>query len=198
MTFPSRKPRVAVDICNTIADVNDRLKVFLGERPDPESYDYPGATPEFFKEHAVEIFGGAPPLPGALEGVRLLAVNHEIIYLTARPEWARDITRKWLEYWGFPEGRLVMTGNKAEAALELGVLIALDDAPHEIRALQNVVPAVLVKRQPYNRGLGLRFDWDGLLPVLKAVYTNVEVNRIDVERAYHGAGEHYQPVRGSK
>lgn len=157
MTYPSKV--AAVDICNTIADVNAVLERLLGRKPDASSYYHPGLAPDFFRRHAEEVFGAALPLPGAVEGVRALAKWYRIIYLTARPEEARQVTLEWLRYWGFPEGELVMTRDKVRAAGELGVDLAIDDAPHELAALRRAVPVVLAKKQPYNAGLAPAFEW---------------------------------------
>jgi thiamine monophosphate synthase len=40
-----------------------------------------------------------------------LAADHEIVYLTGRPERLRRDTVKWFEDNGFPEGKLLMRGN---------------------------------------------------------------------------------------
>jgi len=160
MTYPSRV--AAVDICNTIADVNAVLERLLGRKPDASSYLHPGLVPDFFRRHAEEVFGAALPLPGAVDGVRALAGQYRIVYLTARPEEAREVTLEWLRYWGFPEGELVMTQDKARAARELGVELAIDDAPHELAVLQKAVPVVLAKRQPYNAGLAPSFEWTAM------------------------------------
>lgn len=157
MTCPSRI--AAVDICNTIAGVNAVLERLLGRKPDPLRYNHPGLVPGFFSAYAEEVFGAALPLPGAVEGVRVLAREYRIVYLTARPEEARRVTLEWLRYWGFPEGELVMTQDKARAARELGVELAVDDAPHELAALRKVVPLVLAKKHPYNAGLAPAFEW---------------------------------------
>ncbi len=149
----------AIDICNTIAGINAVLEKLLGRKPNPSIYDHPGLVPDFFTANAEEVFGMALPLPGAVEGVKALAREYRLVYLTARPEEARRVTLEWLRYWGFPEGKLVMTQNKARAARELGVALAIDDAPHELAALRKAVPLVLAKQQPYNVGLAPAFEW---------------------------------------
>ncbi|MGI9951423.1 hypothetical protein V3F56_03590 [Moorellaceae bacterium AZ2] len=155
----SRSRLAAIDICNTICGINPVLEKLLGRKPDPSVYDHPGLAPDFFTSNAAEVFGAALPLPGAVEGVKALARRYRIVYLTARPEEARQVTLEWMRYWGFPEGELVMTQDKARAARELGVDLAIDDAPHELQSLRRVVPVVLAKRQPYNTGLAPAFEW---------------------------------------
>jgi hypothetical protein len=45
-----------------------------------------------------------PPLPGAVQALRELAIKYRIIYLTARDEVLYEKTRAWLTTQGFPEG----------------------------------------------------------------------------------------------
>ena len=40
---------LAVDICNTIADVNSEIKKVFGANPNPLCYLHPGVPPNFFK-----------------------------------------------------------------------------------------------------------------------------------------------------
>jgi hypothetical protein len=47
-------------------------------------------------------------LPEGQELVTKLALEHDIIWLTGRPEWIRRITSRWLNDQGLPEGELFM------------------------------------------------------------------------------------------
>lgn len=132
----------AIDICNTLADVNQMLQKALGPRPDASCYQFPGATKKFFRENPW-VFSEALVFPGAVEGVHRLASAGSIIYLTARPVWAREITRKWLARHGFPEAEIICTKNKAAVARQWNVKLAVDDAPHEIDSMSSVCPVMV-------------------------------------------------------
>lgn len=151
------KPLLAVDICNTLCDVNSILQKQLGPNPASFSIPHPQITLEFFRNN-LWIFKVAEPLPGAVEGLRYIAKHCNIVYLSARPEWSRQITLDWLKKWGFPDSRLILTQDKLAKAVALGVCAAIDDAPHEIKSLHRYCP-VYVPAQPYNRNYENRFEW---------------------------------------
>lgn len=151
------RPLYAIDICNTLADVNRVLQQALGPRSDASQYSFPGATREFFENNSW-VFSRAPVLPGAVKGVYELASVGSILYLTARPEWAREITRVWLTKNGFPPGEIICTDSKADVVRQFNVTLAVDDAPHEIEALASFCP-VMVYAQSYNTGYTARFRW---------------------------------------
>lgn len=151
--------RIAIDIDNTIADIN---KTLLGFVPgfDVKEYPNPRVTTNTFKKNPW-IFTNSPPIEGAVEALNRISLHWEIVYLTARPKWARRITQSWLAKHGFPSGRLVLTENKKEAVIELGINLAIDDSPCEIRSLSKIIP-VLIYAQPYNQmleHLGKRISW---------------------------------------
>lgn len=156
-----KKPIALVDICNTLADVNGELTKLLGENPDPESYFHQGVTKTTFIDNP-QLFSEASVIKGAVEGVNELSNKYEVVYLTARPEWAREITEQWLKRNGFPEGKIIFSGDKASVAIELKASVAIDDAPFELNALSEVVPTVLIHKQSYNLNLckiGRLFSW---------------------------------------
>ncbi|MGI9862333.1 HAD family acid phosphatase [Moorella naiadis] len=152
--------KIGIDICNTIADVNECIRQALNP-PDACFKEYGlsryGIDEEWFTKH-LELFAEAKPMPGAVEALDILASGGiEIYYLTARPEKARGITVEWLKRWGFPEVRLIMTREKDEAAKELGLGLVMEDAPPEIAKLEKVGIDVVIYRQPYNKGM---FTWE--------------------------------------
>lgn len=151
---------IAVDICNTIADVFSVLKKMV-VWPDEKSYFHPQITDSFFEKNPF-VFEEAMPYEGASESLRKLSRTFEIVYLSARPLWALEITKRWLEKHNFPAGRIILTKNKAKIAREMGILIAIEDAPHEIVNFRKNGIQVLIKKQPYNFDCvqyGTLFDW---------------------------------------
>jgi len=155
--------RIGVDICNTVADVNSCIKAALGL---PESYVFREYSMQavgvsdaggWFRKHP-EVFAEALPLPGAVEALeRLAACGVEICYVTARPAWAREVTRDWLRKWGYPGGELLMEADKARVYKSLGLDFFFEDAPDEIKRLERAGARVVAVAQPYNRGA---FRWE--------------------------------------
>jgi hypothetical protein len=110
-TVPGRRPYAVLDIDATLADVRHRLH-HLARRP--KNWD--------------AFFAAAPadrPLPEGVEIVKTLATDHEIVYLTGRPERTRRDTEKWLARYGLPGGRLLMRHDgdrRPSATMKLGRL----------------------------------------------------------------------------
>jgi hypothetical protein len=88
------RPVAIIDLDGVLADVRHRLRHIEGGRKD---------WPAFF--------AGIPDDPVLPEGravVDRLAGDHELVYLTGRPERARPDTEAWLERHALPRGRLIM------------------------------------------------------------------------------------------
>jgi len=141
------------DIDGVVADVRHRLH-YLDSRPK----DWGG------------FFGAAgddAPLP---EGVALatdLAQQHEIVWLTGRPDWLRAVTARWLDRHELPNGDLFLRGNadrRPARLYKLGVLRRLaarsiaafvdDDIEVVEAARQAGYPAVLADWVPRSPELG--------------------------------------------
>jgi phosphoglycolate phosphatase-like HAD superfamily hydrolase len=86
-----------LDIDATLSDTSQRIH-FLEKKPKDWDSFFAHA-----KEDAV--------LEEGLAVATTLAAEHEIVYLTGRPERLRRDTVKWLEDNGFPDGKLYMRGN---------------------------------------------------------------------------------------
>lgn len=156
--------RIGVDICGTIANVYTPLAGYLLKKGDYRavvetirSYYHPSITPQIFKENP-SIFSSAKPYKGAARQLRALAKKHELFYVTARPEWAREITQEWLDKHGFPKAPLIMGRPKPQVIEELGIELMVEDAPHEIKGLKDKC-RVMVRKQPYNLRFSGRFTW---------------------------------------
>ena len=85
---------VVFDVDGVVADVRHRLHHLAGR-----SRDWAG----FFAEA-----GADPPLVEGVTLARSLAVEHEVVWLTGRPEQLRAVTLGWLSGHLCPAGRLVM------------------------------------------------------------------------------------------
>ncbi len=99
-----RRPIAIVDLDGVVADVRHRLH-FLQNRPK----DWDG----FFAAAAAD-----PAHPEGLAVVARLADDHEIVFVTGRPDRLRRDTVEWLETYGIGEHRLFMRpdGDRRPAA----------------------------------------------------------------------------------
>lgn len=140
------------DIDGVVADVRHRLH-YLDRRPKDWG--------KFFN-HA----DSDPALPVGIELVRLLSADHDIVWLTGRPEWLRRVTHRWLESHGLPTKELLMRGNgdyRPARILKVDVLRKLDarsiaafvdDDPDVIASALNAgFPAQLADWVPHSKTL---------------------------------------------
>lgn len=91
------RPVAVIDIDGVVADVRHRLR-HVETRP----------------KNWAAFFGGMakdPPLAEGLAVVETLAADHDIVFLTGRPERYRRVTERWLEANGLPFERVVMRSN---------------------------------------------------------------------------------------
>ena len=88
------RPVAVIDIDGVVADVRHRLH--LVERK-PKQWD------AFFAAAADD-----PPLAEGVELVRALAAEHDVLWLTGRPERTRAATERWLAAQDLPTGPLRM------------------------------------------------------------------------------------------
>jgi hypothetical protein len=76
------RPLAIVDIDGVVADVRHRLHHIEGRRKDWDAF--------------FDAAGDDPPHEEGLAIVRTLAAEHEVVYLTGRPERLRRVTEAWL------------------------------------------------------------------------------------------------------
>ena len=159
-----RNERIAVDLCNTTADILEQLNIRLGVTKDLKEYFHSGLVGKnnYFIEN-VDLFLAAKPLEQSIEGLRLLARYNEIIYLTARPVEAKEITENWLHKYSYPKGKLFFSEDKPSIAKGHGIKYAIEDAPHEIDSYLQAGVSVFVYKQSYNENYPNRFSWTELL-----------------------------------
>jgi beta-phosphoglucomutase-like phosphatase (HAD superfamily) len=133
---------VVFDVDGVLADVEHRVHYLEGPRKDWRS---------FFAAAADD-----PPLDTGLALARALAAEHDLAYLTGRPEHLRRVTQRWLTVHGLPVGPLWMRppGDyrparvmKLEALRSLGtdqeVEVVIDDDEAVVDALRDAGFAVL-------------------------------------------------------
>lgn len=160
-TVPER-PLAIVDIDGVVADVRHRVH-HVDRRP--KDWD------AFFAAAADD-----PPHPEGLAVVARLAADHEIVFVTGRPDWLRRVTQDWLDANGLGGHPLHMRSSR-------------DRAPAQV-----VKPRV-VERLAKGREVGVVVDDDQ--DVLAAMadrgwptfYADWEVRRPDQDAAIRHAQE---------
>jgi hypothetical protein len=88
------RPLAVVDLDGVVADVRHRLRFVRGPRKDWNA---------FFDAAADD-----PVLPEGRAVLDRLAADHDVAYLTGRPERTRAATEQWLARQGLPRGRVFM------------------------------------------------------------------------------------------
>lgn len=88
------RPLAVIDIDGVVADVRHRLHLI---------HDRPKQWEAFFSAAADD-----PPLPEGVGLVLELARDHDVLWLTGRPERNRGLTTRWLAAQGLPDSPLLM------------------------------------------------------------------------------------------
>lgn len=155
------RPLAVIDIDGVVADVRHRL---------PLIQDKPKRWSEFFAAAADD-----PPLPDGVALVLELAADHDILWLTGRPEKNRRLTSTWLAAQGLPVEPLLMrpdrdfrparlTKREELRTLRKGheVAIVVDDDPDVIDMLAaDGFPTRLADWLPHARTLHRAQESDG-------------------------------------
>lgn len=151
-----KKQVVLIDICNTLANVNEQIDLITGVSRPEGTYFHPAVRAGFFEEHP-EAFSNARVIDGSVEFINRLACTYEVRYFTARPESAHEVTRVWLRQNGFPEAPVTFTQDKVLSCRNMNVAFAVDDAPEEVCAYTKAGILCLVPAWDYNEELPGRF-----------------------------------------
>ena len=141
-----------IDIDGVVADVRHRLHYLRG------------------RKRWSSFFAGAPNDPLLDVGAALvtqLAQEHDIVWLSGRPEALREVTQRWLDDHGLPSGRLLLrragdyrpaAQTKVELLRELAgastVAAVVDDDPDVVAAVGAAgFPVVLADWVPHDKTL---------------------------------------------
>jgi hypothetical protein len=129
-----QRPVAVVDIDGVVADVRHRLHLL---ECDPKDWDgfFAGATTD-------------PPLAEGVALVLALRHDHDVVWLTGRPEATRTDTERWLAKHGLPTSPLIMRADddrrparhgKRDVVRDLStrrrIAIIIDDDPSVVRHL---------------------------------------------------------------
>lgn len=151
--MPSGRPYAVVDVDGVLADVTHRLH-HLDERPKDWQSFFAAA-------------GADPLLPEGLAVARRLAEDHELVYLSGRPERLRRVTLDWFSRHGLPPGRLLLRrdGDRRPARqVKLGVLRRLAEEA-EVAVLVDDDAAVCATVRAAGFAV-LEADWSAREPTL--------------------------------
>jgi len=130
------RPVAVIDIDGVVADVRHRLALIEGTPPRWE---------DFFLAAEAD-----PPLPEGVALVLALRHDHDVVWLTGRPERTRPLTEQWLTRIGLPSAPLLMRRDsdrrparhaKVDALRDLStrrrIALVVDDDPAVVRELRN-------------------------------------------------------------
>jgi len=94
------------------------------------------------------VFRHLDTYPGALDAMRHLYIDHDIVIVTTKPDWAIHDTLAWLADHRVPTREVHMTEEKWRVECD----IYLDDAPHQIDEIHRMRPDATMCRyvRPWN------------------------------------------------
>jgi phosphoglycolate phosphatase-like HAD superfamily hydrolase len=158
---PARRPLAVFDIDGVVADVRHRLHHVESK---PKNWD------AFFAGAAED-----PPIPAGLALVAEYAADHDIVWLTGRPQRLRRVTIAWLRHHGLRAAVLHMRPGRdfrpaprfksevvADIARRADVAVVVDDDPAVVAALRaEGFPARLVEFIPREPVLAEAQDREG-------------------------------------
>lgn len=150
-----------LDVDGVVADVRHRLH-HLASRPKNWDAFFAGAAAD-------------PPLARGVELASRLSADHDVVWLTGRPERLRQVTGDWLLHQELPAGPLHMRANgdfRPAREIKLAVLFSLaatrsiaimvDDDPAVVTWVGAAgVPTQLADWVPYDGGLRTAQERDG-------------------------------------
>lgn len=144
---------LAVDICNSLADIDSQLKL----RGITQNA-YPAPLPEcyFTSPDGMRVFRDAEPIEHMVDTVKCLALLlGGVTYVTSRPIVASFVTRRWLKRYGFPAGDVMFCQwhEKASIYMALKAKVIIEDDPRVLEAIKDPGALVLVPQWPYNQHL---------------------------------------------
>lgn len=153
-----------VDIDNTICRTNEMIQTKVIDFVDTV---YPFPLAQDFFENNPDVFLDAEAALGAAEKLEdFLMAGNRFVYVTAREPWTKTITDYWLKKNDFPKVPVIFTKDKRSVAIRMNATLCIEDAPHELERLLDLMPA-LVPARKYNESFDRRFDDWTTLDLLK-------------------------------
>ena len=169
--------KIGIDFDDVIYGFNRQYCVFHNEKygtnkrfEDVVTYDLDkiwGISPEECVVRVNEFYdskyhGEAEPVPGSVDAVRRLAIDHELHLITSRRDGVKPQTISWLEK-HFPNvftglhftNQFGGIGNKklkSEVCREIGASLMIEDALKYANEVASAGIPVLLLEVPWNRG----------------------------------------------
>lgn len=114
------------------------------------------------------IFRHLDTLPGALESLAGLAIDHDIVIITTKPDWAVHDTLAWLSDNKIPTREIHITIEKWRVDCD----VYLDDSPGQVETIHRMRPDRVMCRfvRPWNKPVaGTRDidDWPAFVAVVE-------------------------------
>jgi 5'(3')-deoxyribonucleotidase len=111
--------------------------------------------------HGTTVFRNLEPYPGAIEALHELAICHDIVILSMKPDWAAADTYSWLADHRIPTREVHLLKDKWDVKCD----IYLDDSPYAVSWLVDKRPKSIVCRfvRPWNEPVEGAIDiygWD--------------------------------------
>jgi len=145
---------IAVDICNTLANVNGQLAKEIKDYCF-DKYPFPVPAKYFTSPAGMRVFRDAQPIPGTIEMLNSLAESFGgPVYVTTRPPEAEFITRRWLAKHGYPKGDILFCQYEEKISIysSLAPHLIVEDDPRVLeKAKEELNILTLVPQWPYNR-----------------------------------------------
>jgi 5'(3')-deoxyribonucleotidase len=151
--------RVGVDMDGVLADFNTswmrryntefgaQLDASLVQRWDGlHKLTHFGSMAEFWawaRGDDDSIFRHAPPLPGAVEGVRRISRKHRLVIVSSKFDWAIPDSLAWLSDQRIPAREVHFLWRKSSAHCD----VYLEDAPYQLEELRRSLPEATVCRR---------------------------------------------------
>ncbi|MBW6435082.1 hypothetical protein KZ829_15170 [Actinoplanes hulinensis] len=147
------RPLAVFDVDGVVADVRHRLR-HVARRPKNWAAFFAAA-------------GRDRPLAPGVDLVHEYAHDHDLVWLTGRPEHLRVVTERWFAEHGLPEGRLLMrpetdrrpardykSDRLRRLAAAATIAVVVDDDPAVVTRLKrDGFPVRLADWVPYERSL---------------------------------------------
>ncbi|KRF13676.1 5' nucleotidase, NT5C type [Paenibacillus sp. Soil787] len=184
--------RIGVDLDNTILDgtsshlhyynLASGLSLTADDVNDFYIYRLYGWSPEerdeVFRQYGHDIHWNSQPYPMAIEALGQLIQDHQVSFITARPEKFRTVTTDWLKLYKFMYHNITFTENKLQACTDLKIDVLIDDAPHYAEEFAYQNKPVILYDQPYNRHIANNMvyratDWNEVKKHLKNLPINL-------------------------
>lgn len=106
---------------------------------------------KIFKKYGIDIIWNSDPYPDAVEILSSLYRKHKLTFITARPEFCKEITIKWLNRYNIHYHNISFVNDKLDECQKLNVDILIDDAPHYAEEFAALKKPYILFDQPYNQ-----------------------------------------------